>query len=220
MPLEPPPTPWALSRPPDDHPRDAWALGADLEPGTMLSAYRLGIFPMRVDGDLVWWSPPQPRGHPGGRASPHPRSLRRAARGYEITVDTAFADVIRGCADPGSPARLDRRRVRRGLLGAAPARVGALDRGVGRRRARGRALRRRDRWALRGRIEVLSAFGSLEGGSPGAHPPASGSRGPEAPGRAVDDTASPLARRGRGRAGRVPPAAGRRSCPAGRLRNR
>jgi leucyl/phenylalanyl-tRNA--protein transferase len=32
-----------------------------------------------------------------------PRSLRRAARGYEIRVDTAFGEVIRGCADPRRP---------------------------------------------------------------------------------------------------------------------
>ena len=102
MPLEPPPTPWALSRPPDDHPHDAWALGAGLEPGTILSAYRLGIFPMRVEGDLVWWSPPRRAVIPvaGFTAS---RSLRRAARGFEIGVDTAFDDVIRGCADPARP---------------------------------------------------------------------------------------------------------------------
>ena len=32
------------------------------------------------------------------------RSLRRAARRYEIRVDTAFGEVIRGCARPGDPA--------------------------------------------------------------------------------------------------------------------
>ncbi len=102
MPLEPPPTPWALSRPPEAHPHDAWAFGADLAPGTILSAYRLGIFPMRIEGDLVWWSPPRRAIIPvvGFTAS---RSLRRAARGYEVTVDTAFRDVIRGCADPARP---------------------------------------------------------------------------------------------------------------------
>jgi leucyl/phenylalanyl-tRNA---protein transferase len=102
MPLEPPPTPWALTRPPDDHPHDAWAFGADLEPGTVLSAYRLGIFPMRVDGSLVWWSPPRRAVIPVARFSAS-RSLRRAARGYEIRVDTAFTEVIRGCADPARP---------------------------------------------------------------------------------------------------------------------
>ncbi len=102
MPLDPSPTSWSLSRPPDDHPHDAWGLGADLEPGTLLAAYRTGLFPMRVEGDLVWWSPARRAVIPvaGFRAS---RSLRRAARGFEIRVDTAFADVINGCADPARP---------------------------------------------------------------------------------------------------------------------
>jgi leucyl/phenylalanyl-tRNA--protein transferase len=102
MPIEPPPTTWTLARPPDDHPHDAWGLGADLEPGTLLAAYRAGLFPMRVEGDLVWWSPVRRAVIPGTgfRAS---RSLRRASRNYEIRVDTAFDDVIRGCADPRRP---------------------------------------------------------------------------------------------------------------------
>jgi len=29
-----------LSRPPDDHPHDVWAFGADLDPGTILGACR------------------------------------------------------------------------------------------------------------------------------------------------------------------------------------
>ena len=102
MPREPPPTTWTLVRPPDDHPHDAWGLGADLEPGTLLAAYRAGLFPMRVEGDLVWWSPVRRAVVPvaGFRAS---RSLRRAARGFEIRMDTAFASVIRRCADPRRP---------------------------------------------------------------------------------------------------------------------
>jgi leucyl/phenylalanyl-tRNA--protein transferase len=102
MPLEPSPTPWTLARPPDDFRNDAWAIGADLEPGTLLAAYRLGLFPMRVDGDLVWWSPARRAVIPvnGFRAS---RSLRRAARGYEIRVDAAFSEVLRGCADSRRP---------------------------------------------------------------------------------------------------------------------
>jgi len=109
MPIEPPPTTWALSRPPADHPHDVWALGADLEPGTLLAAYRVGLFPMRVEGDLVWWSPVRRAVIPvagGDRLQPvfrASRSLRRAARGFEIRVDTAFADVIEGCADPARP---------------------------------------------------------------------------------------------------------------------
>src|SRR4051794_14905606 len=57
MPSEPPPTPYLLARPPADHPHDVWAIGADLEPGSLLAAYRLGLFPMPVEDHLVWWSP-------------------------------------------------------------------------------------------------------------------------------------------------------------------
>ncbi len=104
MPTEPPPTPSQkrLARPPDDHPHDAWGLGADLEPGTLLAAYRAGLFPMRVEGDLIWWSPVRRAVIPVEGFSVS-RSLRRAARGYEIRVDTAFADVVSGCADPQRP---------------------------------------------------------------------------------------------------------------------
>jgi leucyl/phenylalanyl-tRNA--protein transferase len=102
-PIEPAPTAWSLSAAPDDHPHDAWARGADLEPGTLLTAYRAGLFPMREgDGDLIWWSPTQRAIVPleGFHAS---RSLRRARGRFEIRVDTAFRDVISACADPTRP---------------------------------------------------------------------------------------------------------------------
>jgi len=102
MPVEPLPTRWSIARPPDDHPSDPWALGADLEPGTLLASYRAGIFPMRSHGELIWWSP-DPRGIVPLETFRSSRSLRRAARDYEIRVDTAFGAVIRGCADPRRP---------------------------------------------------------------------------------------------------------------------
>lgn len=102
MHAEPPPTPWALERPPDDHPHDVWALGADLEPGTLLAAYRLGLFPMKVDGQLVWWSPPERAVIPleGVHVS---RSLRRSRQRFELRVDSAFQEVMRACANPSRP---------------------------------------------------------------------------------------------------------------------
>jgi len=102
VPAEPPPTRWVLERPPDDHPHDVWAVGADLEPGTLLSAYRLGLFPMRVEGRLVWWSPPARAVIPldGFHV---PRSLRRSARRFELRVDTSFEEVVRACAEPSRP---------------------------------------------------------------------------------------------------------------------
>ncbi len=75
------------------------AAGADLEPGTLLAAYRAGMFPMpgRTPSDLLWWSP-DPRGvfEPGGfHAS---RSLARARRRLEVRLDTCFRSVIEACA--------------------------------------------------------------------------------------------------------------------------
>jgi leucyl/phenylalanyl-tRNA---protein transferase len=78
------------------------AVGADLEPGTLLAAYRAGLFPMRVEGELAWWSP-DPRGVIPLDATRVNRSLRRAIRKFDITVDAAFVEVMRGCADPRRP---------------------------------------------------------------------------------------------------------------------
>ena len=62
-PLEPPPTPWPFPSP-TGAPDDLVCLGADLEPGTILAAYRAGLFPMPYDRRrLGWWSP-NPRGIP------------------------------------------------------------------------------------------------------------------------------------------------------------
>ena len=115
MPTEPPPTPWVL---PDltDPGLDAAvddlvARGADLEPGTLLAAYRMGLFPMpdpeapgqRGEGaspDVLWWSPVDRAVLPltGLRVT---RSLRKSCRRMEVRVDTAFGAVMEGCADPG-----------------------------------------------------------------------------------------------------------------------
>jgi leucyl/phenylalanyl-tRNA--protein transferase len=74
-------------------------VGADLEPGTLLTAYRTGVFPMPVRrGLMAWWSP-DPRGIlplDGIRIS---KSLRRSCDRYTIRVDTAFAEVISLCGD-------------------------------------------------------------------------------------------------------------------------
>jgi leucyl/phenylalanyl-tRNA--protein transferase len=102
VPIEPPSSAWALERPNDDHPHDVWGFGADLEPGTLLAAYRLGIFPMRVDDKLVWWSPQARAVIPLDPFRPS-RSLRRAAGPFEIRADSSFVEVMHGCADPARP---------------------------------------------------------------------------------------------------------------------
>jgi leucyl/phenylalanyl-tRNA--protein transferase len=92
--------------PADSGEADLVAVGADLAPGTVLAAYRRGLFPMAVDlpglrgsPEMAWWSP-DPRGVlplSGLRVS---RSMRQSAHHFELRVDTEFADVVAGCADP------------------------------------------------------------------------------------------------------------------------
>ncbi len=96
--LRPEPSQWEF--PPaesaDEH--GLVAVGADLAPGTLLAAYRSGLFPMplgRTD-KLGWWSP-DPRGVIPLDDLRMTRSLRRSLRRYRITADVAFADVIDAC---------------------------------------------------------------------------------------------------------------------------
>jgi leucyl/phenylalanyl-tRNA--protein transferase len=84
---------------------DLIAIGAGLEPETLIAAYRLGIFPMIVELPqpfLGWWSPITRGILPleGLRVS---RSLRQSSRRFEIRVDTCFDEVIRRCANPSRP---------------------------------------------------------------------------------------------------------------------
>jgi len=96
-PAEPPPTPWQFPSP-VGAPDDLVCLGADLEPGTILAAYRSGLFPMPYDRRrLGWWSP-DPRGVLPLDQLRVSRSLRRSMRRYEIRIDTAFVDVMTACA--------------------------------------------------------------------------------------------------------------------------
>ena len=104
MPIEPPPTPWVFPPVDDAEPDGPVAMGGDLEPGTLLSAYRAGLFPMPLGrrGRLGWFSP-DPRGVLPVDGLHVSRSLRRSLRHHELRVDTAFDAVIHGCADPSRP---------------------------------------------------------------------------------------------------------------------
>ena len=95
---------WAFPHPSSGDESGLVAVGADLEPATLLAAYSRGLFPMplKPGGRIGWWSPPE-RGvlEPAGLIV-H-RSLRQACRRFEVRVDTAFAEVVEGCADPARP---------------------------------------------------------------------------------------------------------------------
>jgi leucyl/phenylalanyl-tRNA---protein transferase len=104
VPIEPPPTSWLLPAAETADETEIVGVGADLEPGTLLAAYRSGLFPMRVGrgGPIAWWSP-DPRGILPLDAFHVSRSLRRSRRRFSISVDTCFEDVMRSCAEPHRP---------------------------------------------------------------------------------------------------------------------
>lgn len=81
------------------------AIGADLAPGTLLAAYRAGLFPMPLGDDVDtgeppgWFSPVRRGVLPLGELKVS-ASLRKSCRRFEIRVDTAFTEVMRACGDP------------------------------------------------------------------------------------------------------------------------
>ena len=83
------------------------AVGGDLAPERLLAAYRAGIFPWYEAGSpILWWSPdPRMVLLPGELHVA--RSLRRALRAgrFEVRADTAFARVVRRCAEVARPGQ-------------------------------------------------------------------------------------------------------------------
>jgi leucyl/phenylalanyl-tRNA--protein transferase len=103
-PVEPPPCRWELPDPNRADEQGIVGVGADLEPATLLAAYRAGMFPMRLGrrAAIAWWSP-DPRGVIPLDGFHVSRSLRRERAHFEVTFDTAFGAVVAGCADPTRP---------------------------------------------------------------------------------------------------------------------
>ncbi len=81
------------------------AIGGDLSVDRLLLAYRSGIFPWTVS-PITWWSP-DPRAIFELDAFYVSRSFARVLRKkpFEITIDRAFADVMKGCAAPARSRR-------------------------------------------------------------------------------------------------------------------
>ena len=103
-PVEPPLCRWEMPDPDRADESGLVAIGADLEPGTILAAYRTGLFPMPVRWNRSpgWWSP-DPRGIIPLDGLKVSRSLRKACDRSEVRIDTAFAEVIDACGDPRRP---------------------------------------------------------------------------------------------------------------------
>jgi leucyl/phenylalanyl-tRNA--protein transferase len=77
------------------------AVGGDLEPYRLLSAYAAGIFPWFDDrSPILWWSP-EPRAVLSLQTLHISRSLRRSLQQakFKVRVDQDFTGVIDGCSD-------------------------------------------------------------------------------------------------------------------------
>ncbi len=74
-----------------------------INPALLLKAYSVGVFPMaeRADGKDVFWVEPEMRGILPLDTFHTSHSLRRFMRKgvFDVRFDTAFADVVRACAD-------------------------------------------------------------------------------------------------------------------------
>jgi leucyl/phenylalanyl-tRNA--protein transferase len=83
-----------------DVPDGLLAWGGDLHPRRLRNAYRQGIFPWYSDGQpILWWNPARRCVLFPGQVHVS-RRLRRLLRQqrFEVTADTAFAEVIAACA--------------------------------------------------------------------------------------------------------------------------
>ncbi len=81
-------------------PNGLLALGGDLSPERLVSAYRRGIFPWFNDADpILWWSPsPRTVIIPGQEhcSASMKKFLRRSP--WRVSVDTRFDEVLESCA--------------------------------------------------------------------------------------------------------------------------
>jgi leucyl/phenylalanyl-tRNA--protein transferase len=94
-----------LQAPPADSP-DAWpeglvAIGGALDPETLLSAYRAGVFPWSSEPAVTWWCP-DPRAVFDLETWHAHRSIAKSVRraGWTFSVDRDFVGVMRACAAP------------------------------------------------------------------------------------------------------------------------
>jgi leucyl/phenylalanyl-tRNA---protein transferase len=84
------------------NPNGLLAAGADLSLERLIEAYRRGVFPWYSGNEPVLWWSPDPRMVLYCEELKVPRSLAKSVRnkGYEVRIDTAFREVLAGCASP------------------------------------------------------------------------------------------------------------------------
>ena len=77
------------------------AFVASIDPQLLISAYTQGYFPMGMDDGDIRWFLPESRGILPMEGFHIPRRFQQYLRHhpFELRWDTAFGDVMRGCAD-------------------------------------------------------------------------------------------------------------------------
>jgi leucyl/phenylalanyl-tRNA--protein transferase len=84
-------------------PNGLLAIGGELTPERLLSAYAHGVFPWFDDdnGPVLWWSP-DPRAVLRPAELHVSKSLRKRLRRqeYRLSMDTCFTEVLAACAEP------------------------------------------------------------------------------------------------------------------------
>jgi len=84
--------------------RGLLAYGGDLAPERLLAAYAQGVFPWYDEDPILWFSPdPRMLLRPDELHVSRSLAKRARARPFELRMDTAFADVIRACAEAPRP---------------------------------------------------------------------------------------------------------------------
>ena len=88
---------------------DDWiiAVGGNLSPGMLLSAYEQGIFPWYGPEDPILWQSPDPRMVIFPETLHVSRSMKKILENnvFETTINRDFSAVIRGCAEAERPSQ-------------------------------------------------------------------------------------------------------------------
>jgi len=96
-----------LFPPPETWDGNIVAVGGNLSPGMLLSAYEQGIFPWYGPGDPLIWQSPDPRMVIFPERLHVSKSMRKllGRDEFDIGFDRDFAAVIRGCAEVERPGQ-------------------------------------------------------------------------------------------------------------------
>lgn len=87
-------------------------LGGELTPASLVAGLSRGVFPMNIEdladflpasGSTLGWFSPNPRAVLTRGQMHVSRSLRRSMRTFTFSLDTAFLQVLAGCANPARP---------------------------------------------------------------------------------------------------------------------